>query len=40
LSFVSVSLADLRRSAVARSLFPPTTLKRALHKLEFVTSMR
>ena len=30
------SLADLRRFAVARSLFPPTTLKRALNKLGFV----
>ena len=36
LSFVSVSLADLRRFAVARSLFPPTTLKRALNTLGFV----
>lgn len=31
-----VSLHDLRRFAVARSLFPPTTLKRALDKLGFV----
>jgi hypothetical protein len=30
------TLDDLRRFAVARSLFPPTTLKRALHKLGFV----
>jgi uncharacterized protein YcaQ len=30
------SLDDLRRFAVANSLFPPTTLKRALHKLGFV----
>ena len=30
------SLDDLRRFAVARSLFAPTTLKRALHKLGFV----
>jgi uncharacterized protein len=31
-----ITLADLRRFAVAHSLFPPTTLKRALHKLGFV----
>jgi uncharacterized protein YcaQ len=31
-----ISLDDLRRLAVANSLFPPTTLKRALHKLGFV----
>jgi uncharacterized protein YcaQ len=31
-----ITLDDLRRFAVARSLFPPTTLKRALHKLGFV----
>ncbi|HEY6767025.1 MAG TPA: crosslink repair DNA glycosylase YcaQ family protein [Candidatus Sulfotelmatobacter sp.] len=31
-----VTLDDLRRFAVAHSLFPPTTLKRALHKLEFL----
>src|SRR5260370_21727677 len=31
-----ISLDDLRRFPVARSLFPPTTLKRALHKLGFV----
>ena len=31
-----VTLDDLRRFAAARSLFPPTTLKRALHKLGFV----
>jgi uncharacterized protein YcaQ len=31
-----LTLDDLRRFAVARSLFPPTTLKRALHKLGFV----
>ena len=29
-------LDDLRRYAVARSLFPPTTLKRALHRMGFV----
>jgi len=34
--YMSVSLADLRRFAVARSLFPPTTLKRAVNKLGFV----
>ena len=32
----AVSLDDLRRFAVARSLFTPTTLKRALHTLGFV----
>ena len=31
-----ITLADLRRFAVARSLFPPTTLKRALHRIGFV----
>src|SRR5260370_40106691 len=31
-----ITLDDLRRFTVARSLFPPTTLKRALHKLGFV----
>src|ERR1700729_594387 len=31
-----ISLDDLRRFAVARSLFPPTTLKRALHHMGFV----
>jgi uncharacterized protein len=31
-----VTLDDLRRFAVANSLFPPTTLKRALHKMGFV----
>ena len=31
-----VTLADLRRYAVARSLFAPTTLKRAMQKLGFV----
>jgi hypothetical protein len=31
-----ITLADLRRFATARSLFAPTTLKRALHKLGFV----
>ena len=33
---MSVTKNDLRRYAVARSLFPPTTLKRAVHKLGFV----
>jgi uncharacterized protein YcaQ len=31
-----MTLDHVRRFAVARSLFPPTTLKRALHKLGFV----
>ncbi len=31
-----VTLADLRWLAVSQSLFPPTTLKRALHKMQFV----
>src|SRR6266705_2861175 len=31
-----ITLADLRRFAVARSLFKPTTLKRALDRLGFV----
>ena len=31
-----ITLDDLRRFAVARSLFTPTTLKRAFHKLGFV----
>src|SRR5258708_6875623 len=31
-----ISLDDLRRFAVSRSLFTPTTLKRALNKLGFV----
>jgi hypothetical protein len=31
-----VTLADLRRYAVATSLFPPTTLKRAIDRLGFV----
>src|SRR6201993_199710 len=33
---MSITLHDLRRFAVARSLFRPTTLKRALDKLGFV----
>ena len=31
-----VTLDDLRRFAVARRLFPPTTLERALRRLGFV----
>src|SRR6266702_6743916 len=31
-----INLDELRRFAVARTLFTPTTLKRALHKLGFV----
>src|ERR1700683_4600898 len=31
-----ITLDNLRQFAVARSLFPPTTLKRALHLLGFV----
>ena len=31
-----MTLDDVRRFAVTRSLFPPTTLKRALHRLGFV----
>src|SRR6202042_2262194 len=31
-----ISLSHLRRYAIARSLFKPTTLKRAVHKLGFV----
>ncbi len=33
---MKITLDDLRRFAVARTLFPPTTLKRALHNLGFV----
>ena len=33
---MTVALADLRRFAVARSLFPPTTLTRALNTMGFV----
>src|SRR4051812_29299966 len=32
----TITLADLRRFAVARSLFPPTTLRRALSRLGYV----
>jgi uncharacterized protein YcaQ len=31
-----ITLDDLRRFTVARNFFPPTTLKRAIHKMEFV----
>src|SRR6266481_9417263 len=31
-----ITLDDLRRFAVARNFFKPTTLKRALHKMNFV----
>ncbi len=34
--FMRITLDDLRRFAVARRLFTPTTLKRALHRLGFV----
>jgi uncharacterized protein len=33
---MSVSLVDLRRLAISRSLFAPTTLERAVNKLGFV----
>src|SRR5262245_61229815 len=33
---MSIVLDDLRRFAVRRSLFPPTTLKRAIERLGFV----
>ena len=33
---MEITLDDVRRSAVTRSLFPPTTLKRALHKMGFL----
>src|SRR5436190_20074838 len=35
-----ISLADLRRYAIARTLFPPTTLARAIAKLGFVQADR
>ena len=35
-SAMKITLAQLRRHAIARSLFTPTTLKRAIHKLGFV----
>ena len=31
-----ITIDDLRRMAISRSLFPPTTLKRALHRMGFV----
>src|SRR5438477_11374841 len=31
-----VTLEDLRRTVVGQSLFSPTTLKRALHRMQFV----
>ncbi len=33
---MAITLDDLRRMAISRSLFPPTTLKRALHRMRFV----
>ena len=33
---MSITVADLRRFAVTRTLFPPTTLKRAIEKMGFV----
>jgi len=33
---MTVTLNDLRRFAVANTLFPPTTLKRALNKFGFI----
>jgi uncharacterized protein YcaQ len=33
---MTVTLAALRRLTVSQSLFPPTTLKRALHRMQFV----
>src|SRR5271170_6691391 len=33
---MALSISDLRRYAVANSLFPPTTLKRALDRMQFV----
>ncbi|HKU28064.1 MAG TPA: crosslink repair DNA glycosylase YcaQ family protein, partial [Candidatus Sulfotelmatobacter sp.] len=33
---MAIDLAELRRFAIARSLFRPTTLKRALHRMGFV----
>src|SRR5436190_7174023 len=35
-TMAALTLADLRRYAVASSLFPPTTLKRAIERLGFV----
>ncbi len=36
MSPMPITLAHLRRYAVARTLFKPTTLMRAIHKLGFV----
>lgn len=36
ISFMSIKHEDLRRLTVSRSLFPATTLKRALHRMRFV----
>jgi len=33
---MSITASDLRRLAVSQSLFPPTTLKRALRRMQFV----
>jgi uncharacterized protein YcaQ len=33
---MAVTLDHLRRLAISQSLFPPTTLKRALHRMQFV----
>src|ERR1700756_2766761 len=33
---MAITLDDLRRFAIARNLFAPTTLKRALHRMGFV----
>ena len=33
---MAIDIETLRRYALARSLFPPTTLKRAIHRLGFV----
>src|SRR5436305_7181390 len=33
---MSVTRDDLRRMAVTQSLFPPTTLKRAMERMQFV----
>jgi uncharacterized protein YcaQ len=33
---MTITLADLRRLTISQSLFPPTTLKRALHRMQFV----
>jgi uncharacterized protein YcaQ len=36
MALMPLTMNDLRHYAVARSLFPPTTLKRALHQMGFV----